>query len=88
MHCTSNVQSSPCILLGLKYVKDLHEKKHAVFVLCSVSLAIKKTKEELHQSINIFNKQLAHFSSLIAVTIPPILGLCSLCILLEPFLHS
>lgn len=56
-----------------------------MFVLCSVSLAIKKTKEELHQSINTFNKQLARFPSLIAVTIPPTLGLCSLCILLELF---
>lgn len=61
------------------------EKKHAVFVPCSVSLAIKKTKEELHQSINTFSKQLAHFPSLIAVTIPLVLGLCSLYILLALF---
>lgn len=61
------------------------KKKHAVFVPCSVSIAIRKTKEELHLSINKFNKQLAHFPSLIAVTIPLVLGLGSLCILLTLF---
>lgn len=51
-------------------------KNIAVFILCSVSPAIRETKEELHQSINTFNKHLAHFPSLIAVTIPLVFGLC------------
>lgn len=46
-------------------------KRHAVFVLCLVSLPIKKTKAGLHQSINILNEQLAHLSNLIVLTISP-----------------